>query len=355
MKRLILFIVLFISIWGLDAQVVITQNDMPSAGDTIRLSNSIDLSGINFQETGNNYTWDFSSLVPLYQSVDTFVNVDETPFVYQLVFFLSANLAQPLAEFNLFPGFELTDVFNFYKKSSSDFRSVGLGFTINGIPLPNKYNEPDILYHFPMVAGNVDSSMSSYNIDIPLLGYAGGWIKRVNHVDGWGTLITPYGDFQTLRMKSQVTQFDSLYVDSLGIGFPIYRNYAEYKWLGNGFGLPLCKITVEGLLPTISYIDSVRTMFVGVEEKKPAANMNIYPNPVTDKLYINLDLPSQTDLEIRLLNAMGTLVSVLEKKPVVSGNYSPGFSLGEMALKPGLYFISIQTGINITNKKIVIH
>ena len=355
MKKSLLLVLTFISLILLNAQVVITQNDMPSAGDTIRLSNSIDLGMINFQETGNNYTWDFSSLVPLYQSVDTFVNIDETPFVYQLVFFLSANLAQPMAEFNQFPGFEITDVFNFYKKSASDYRSVGLGFTINGIPLPNKYNEPDILYHFPMEIGNVDSSLSSYEIDIPALGYSGGWTKRVNHADGWGTLITPYGSFQTLRLKSEVTQFDSLYVDSLGFGFPVYRNYAEYKWLGNGFGLPLCTITVEGLLPTISYIDSVRTMFVGVEEKDLATELNIYPNPATDKLHINIDLPTQTDLEIRLLNAMGTLVSVLEKKPAVSGHYSHSFSIGEMALKPGLYFISIRTGINKTNKKIVVY
>ena len=339
----------------LNAQVVITQNDMPSAGDTIRLSSSIDLGGLNFQETGNNFTWDFSSLVPLNQTVDTFVNIDETPFVYQLVFFLSANLAQPLTEFNQFPGFEVTDVFNFYKKSNSDYRSVGLGFTINGIPLPNKFDEPDILYHFPMEPGNIDSSLSSYDIDIPLLGYAGGWTKRVNYVDGWGSLITPYGNFQTLRLKSEVTQFDSLYFDSLGIGIPIYRNYAEYKWLANGFGLPLCTITVEGLLPTISYIDSVRTLFVGHEEKTLSNQINIYPNPVNERFFIDIDIPENKNLEIILLSSMGMEVSVLEKARLVSGHYHAGFSIREMNLKPGLYFISIRAGDKLTTRKVLIY
>ena len=41
------------------------------------------------------------------------------------------------------------------------------------------------------------------------------------------------------------------YIDSLGFGFPVLRNFTEYKWLANDFGLPLCTVTDDGLLPMI--------------------------------------------------------------------------------------------------------
>ena len=75
-------------------------------------------------------------MFPLSQSVDTFVSVQETPWVYQLVFWGSANLAQPLKDFDFFQGFQVTDVYDFFKNTSSDFRKTGYGVTLNGIPLP---------------------------------------------------------------------------------------------------------------------------------------------------------------------------------------------------------------------------
>ncbi len=95
MKKLIslLFITLIsITIFG---QITITDNDMPEPGDTIRQSTSVDLGMLNFEETGNDFYWDFSTLTPFSQTVDTFVSVGETPWLYQILFFTSANLAQP--------------------------------------------------------------------------------------------------------------------------------------------------------------------------------------------------------------------------------------------------------------------
>lgn len=69
------------------AQITIDNGDMPQAGDTIRLSTAYDISGLDFSSTGPNFNWDFSELQPALQRVDTFVSVQETPWVYQLIFF----------------------------------------------------------------------------------------------------------------------------------------------------------------------------------------------------------------------------------------------------------------------------
>ncbi len=266
---------------GIFGQITITSSDMPEPGDTIRQSTSVDIGLVNYEQTGNDFTWDFSALTPFSQRVDTFVSVGETPWLYQILFFTSANMAQPGISFDQLPGIEVTDYYNYFKNSSSDFRSVGFGITFTGIPIPNKFDEPDKIYQFPIQTGNVDSSYSVHSIGLPSLGYYGGWKKRVNYTDGWGTLTTPYGTFETLRIKSVVQQFDSIYLDSLGFGIPFYQEFVEYKWLGNGHGLPLCTVKDDGILQTITYIDSVRNLSVGIPDSKLQTNVDIFPNPAS--------------------------------------------------------------------------
>jgi hypothetical protein len=331
------------------SQIIINQDDMPEDGDTIRTSTSIDIGMINFEETGNDFTWDFSGLIPFSQTVDTFVSVQETPWLYQLVFFLSSNLARKLTEFDQYPGFTVTDTYEYYKNSSSDFRLTGNAATLSGIPLPNKFQNPDFIYKFPLTAGNVDSSLANYEISIPGIGYSGGWKKRVNHADGWGTLITPYGSFQTIRVKSDIIQLDSLYLDTLGIGFPFYRQYTEYKWLGDGFGLPLCTVTDDGLLSTISYIDSVRSLFVGIPALGTKTQpIHVFPNPSKGEFFIHLDETPGEPMELTILDIRG---NVLERK-----EYSPTkeIRLNLSYLPAGIYFLQLKNSNAIHQKRIII-
>jgi hypothetical protein len=343
MRRIFLLPILLFS-FSLSAQIIILQDDMPNTGDTIRYSTSIDLGGINFEETGENHNWNFSSLLPLTQAVDTFTSVSETPLVYQVVFFLYSNLAKPLTSFDEIPGFEVSDPYEFYKKSSSEYKMVGYGITMNGIPIPNKFENADVIYHFPISYSTVDSSYSSYEFDIPTLGYLGGWKKRVNYCDGWGTLTTPFGTFQTLRLKSEIIQFDSIYIDSLGLGLPITRNFTEYKWLGNDFGLPLCKVMDDGLLTQIEYLDSARSLLVNVNNEVAVMNkISIFPNPAKERLYIKSD---QKILSFTLFNSHGNHL-------MTNGVYANDFSFRLSDYSPGIYMIAIKTEDQIQYEKII--
>ncbi|MCB0805420.1 MAG: T9SS type A sorting domain-containing protein [Bacteroidales bacterium] len=340
---------------SLKAQLTITQSDMPQAGDTIRLSTTIDLGLIDYETTGEGITWDFSSLMPLAQRVDSFVSVQQTPWVYQLVFFGAANLAQPLQEFDQFPGFQVTDVYNFYKNSASDYRLSGYGVTLNSIPVPTKFGTADIIYHFPVNYDNLDSSQSSYQFAIPGLGYSGGWKKRINHADGWGTLITPFGSFETIRIKTEVTQYDSLHIDSLGIGFPVYRQFTEYKWLGNDFGLPLCEITKEGLLTTVNYIDSARVLFTNTETAiEPGQTISVYPNPVSEHIYIAFGGRLTSDAQVTIFNSTGKMV-YSQAIPAYSLNQGAfTIKIDEAGMKPGIYVALIKTKNEEVVKKLLV-
>src|SRR6185369_9997600 len=80
---------------------------------------------------------------------------------------------------------------------------------------------------------------------IPNFGYYRKQQTRTNEVDGWGTLITPFGTFNTLRVKSTLNITDSIYLDTLGFGLTIPRQtIVEYKWLAPGKKIPVLEVDI---------------------------------------------------------------------------------------------------------------
>jgi hypothetical protein len=257
MRKTSTILILLICSISLQAQITINTSDMPNISDTIRMSTTSVPTFPDPALTGPDYAWDFSSLLPDGQSVESYVSVSSTPFLYQLIFNASvANLASPIAAIDFIPGLDVSDAYVFYKNTQNAYQRAGYAATAFGIPVPLKFDNPEILYKFPLSANSTaDSSQSNFSFSVPNLGYLGIQRKRVNEVDGWGSLTTPYGTFDVLRLKSMVYEYDSLYIDSVQTGFPLIRNYTEYQWLGNGQGVPLLSITQEGSITTVRYRD----------------------------------------------------------------------------------------------------
>lgn len=245
------------------AQVIITSDNMPDQGDTIRVSAStypvMDLPDPEL--TGFDYAWDYSTLTPTSQNVLQFVSPTQTPILYQFTFTPAvANLASPIEGFD-FVELQVTDAFTFYKNTSNEFVRAGYAASIMGLPLPMKYTQPEKIYKFPLSVNSLaDSSLSEITVQYPTVAYFNLTKKRVNKVDGSGTLSTPYGTFNTLRVKSVIYERDSLYLDSLQTGVPIIRNIIEYQWLSPDFIVPVLTITQEGAIYTVQYPDSLRAI-----------------------------------------------------------------------------------------------
>ena len=262
MKKVITLIALILLNFGLFAQITITRNDMPNVGDTIRLSSAVILPGIDPSLTGPDYNWDFTMLEPQSQTVEGYVSPTTTPFLYQIIFNQAvANLASPIEGLNFLPNFEITNAYIFYKASDNNYVRAGYAATIAGVPVPMKYDQAELLYSFPLQATSpADSSYSTYSLAFPGVGYFSIERKRVNVVDGWGLLTTPFGTFNTLRVKSNVYEYDSLYIDSVQVGVPVNRYYTEYKWLANGHSVPVLAVTQEGPVVTAQYIDTIHNL-----------------------------------------------------------------------------------------------
>lgn len=326
------------------SQITIDQSDMPSPGDTIRKSTVLNIDLYDFTETGTDYTWDYSDLIPITQMIDTFVKVTETPVAYWPFFLLSADMASPTAG-SPFPQVPLNDIFAFYKKSTSSFSDLGFAANVFGIPLPFKFDNADILFKFPMNYSNVDSSQSGFEFGIPDVGYILVERSRVNTVDGWGTLTTPYGSFEVLRLKSEVHELDSIYIDSLGFGVPINLNYTEYKWVAKSQKIPLLTATDNLFGFVVEYVDSIRDLTVDMPEKLRSENnsLKVYPNPAKKIITISLFVGKPDDIQYTIHGMDGKIYALINRINTIPGQNDFQLNLNSMGLSPGRYIIKAVT------------
>lgn len=341
---------------GIFAQINITSSDMPSTGDTIRTSTNITTGGIDYTLTGENFNWDFGSLFPIIQTVDTFKSVTSVPFVYQLVFIpnIVANLALSMYDFDMIPGIEIEETYRFFKNSSSSFKDVGIAATVEGIPMPIKFDEPDIIYNFPLNYGDVDSCFSGVEFNLPGFVYLYIERKRINVVDGWGNLTTPFGSFDVIRIKSDIFEYDSVFIDSLGFGIAIDRKITEYKWLGNGYGIPLLQVAVEGPIVNVSYIDSVRNPITGIrEETAVGSQLKIFPNPSSCPVNIHFSIDKPGNIELSIYSIYGVKLADIVSGYKQAGNYKVQFDPATLGLSKGVYLIHLRNNENLIYKKLV--
>ena len=334
-------------------QITIDNNDMPAGGENFNISITSNLQGVSASATGQNISWDFSALTTNNQTVDTFFSILATqyiPVTYNLIYNNPLDQAhranvvtRSFNSNNPFPQVQITENFNFYKSSSSGYAQVGQGAKINGIPTAMKYDVALSLFKFPMVYGDMDSTVSKYGTAIPTIGYYGQTFKRVNKVDGYGSLTTPYGTFDVMRVKSVINTVDTIYLDTLHFGTHLNRPVeTQYIWLGDNQGDPLLFISKVGNNTTIRFKDNIST---AVETGNRINNRDIiiFPNPAST----SINIISETNIgKAEIINILGEIVLTRENNITV---------LNISSLKTGIYMVRLysENGTLITVRKFI--
>ena len=167
MKKALFFLLMTVISSYMFAQITVTTSDLPTSSSKIRLSTALTAGSIDYTLTDTNYVWDFSSLVAVSQTIDTFVTVASTSIYYYPSFILSANQAEKQPDLNLLI-FTLSNTYNFYKNSSASYAEIGYGtqFSVIPVPIPLKYDNPDVMYKFPLNYNNSDSSASNGSVSL---------------------------------------------------------------------------------------------------------------------------------------------------------------------------------------------
>ncbi len=290
------------------AQITVTSADMPAVGDTVRTSVAFNSESFDFAATGDGFTWDFSGLNPVSQRVDTFYAVTSTPVVFWPFFLTSADLVNTFNPAAILPGLPEALAYRFLESSNSRYQDLGYGLIFEGTPIPLKYSDADEIYQFPMNYGQSYADDATLELALPDVGYVLIERSRENTIDGWGTLTTPFGTFETLRYKSEVEEYDSLFIN--GSGQAIQRNYTEYHWLAQGMKVPLLQVTIDETAGNmVMYQDSARVINVGLfENQREATTLKIMPNPVYHQARLQFNAEKATSAELIIFDLHGKLV-----------------------------------------------
>ncbi len=339
---------------NLNAQITITNADMLSVNDTFRLSTTIDMWSIDPTLTGANYTWDFSFLTPNAQDLDTAVSVGSTPFLYQVYFnnaFVypawKADYAVAGQGFDISGFVTVSDVFDYFKNSSTKFQNVGFGSNISGIPSSTRKDPIEVIYEFPLNYLDTYTNYSEYEFEIPTIMAYKQTMDKSAEVDGWGTVITPYGTFNALRVKFTLDITDSTYIDAVGFPIVIPRPQSyEYHWLANGEDVPVLKLaaTTGDVVTQITYKDFFIPN-IGVAENSSEISLSVYPNPAANNVYITSDVNLNA---ITLFDAYGRQVYY----STVNGTHHV-LNVNEN-WSNGIYFVEVSNQNGFKREKLII-
>lgn len=333
MKQIYILGIFLLVIQTSFSQITVTQNDFANAGDTVRMSiANIDYL-LNFGSSGANHTWDFSNLQMKSQRVDSFFKETDAPFSYILYFSnvsINPNRAN-IAVFGPDPApilpilqLNITNTVNFFYKNSSHYVQPGFGAEINGFPIPIAFDNKDVIYNFPLNYGDKDTSQSGYSIPLLGVGFYGYQQTRTNEVDGWGMVTTPFGTFDAVRVKSDITAQDTFFVNSFNFGFTIPRlGVRQYKWITNGQKEPVLQINTQVLpfnieiIQSIWYRDSIHRVVNGVASiPAPDFTFSVYPNPA-GKQFTVTHPDDMNDANLMITDEVGR---ILLNKPMQSNN-----------------------------------
>ena len=279
-KNIILILIAILSVELSFSQVVYNSSDFANIGDSIHVSKAkTGLNGFDFIQTGVNHFWNYDTLP--YSTQSDIKWVDPLTAGYKAAWCLTnsiifgcnaqfsnfTNLAINDLDSLQYGSFEVSNVVKHYEKNSNNltYKMLGGKVFIGGLPVIKiaEINDADTIFNFPLQYNDIDSCNSNYLIKISgdSTKYVS-YYKRYNHVEGWGTLVTPYNTFDNvLKVKTIITKIDTLYIG--GNTHQYIDTLFEFKWFDSAYKIPVLEVKAnkvgQNIVTTgISYIDSLR-------------------------------------------------------------------------------------------------
>ena len=105
-------------------------------------------------------------------------------------------------------------------------------------------------------------------------------------------------------------------------------------------------------------VDFIPITFTGKEEidKTEIKISSPYPNPFTNNIYFDFHLPKKTFTKISVYDILGNRIADLVNEELDTGIHSISWNgTDNISLKPGIYFIALNTGDNLITIKIIKH
>ncbi|WP_235297342.1 T9SS type A sorting domain-containing protein [Portibacter marinus] len=337
-------------------QLTYTSELHVQIGDLIEFQvNNIVDPETDFELTGENVEWDYADLVSQRFDSVRFVDPNESGYrsAYCLANFIFfncqerfndvTNIAVKASDSLGIEGFRTENIVRHFLQSKEQYSETMLGVSVdfNGtlVPIGIEFINPDTIYQFPFTYNSKDSSTSRLELDLGLIGLDVSFSRnrrRINHVDGYGSLKTPAGSYnEVLKMKTLIFNSDTTYYDTVRI--VTTSNEIEYKWFAKGFADPVLqvwglRVNDSELLGEVRWQSMAETS--SVSHQVFDTEILVSPNPFNEMIQVT----SVNKLkEFNLLDVNGHSVFSSE----VNGLYQ--YHISTPDLDAGIYFLIVST------------
>lgn len=328
------------------AQITITRSDMPQSGDTARVMNAAITPNLatRLAATGADFEWNFADLQPQNDELHNYRAGLQTPYFY----FLTAYGREVQESVNLLV-INLEQLYDFYSLNNNRFAITGKGFTVTGLPLPAFFSDADEMFFLPLTYQRNDSSTFAYGLDIPTVGEYSSRGGRKTEVDGWGSITTPKGTYDCLRVKSTLRISDSITFNGFNIGLPL-RTEVQYYWLAKGEKAPILKATGNSFFGqftpnVIQYRYNAPVLVPQLKVQVEAGKVLLYPNPTSEILYLAVNGIDRIEA-VQMFDEYGRLVKAIESHP------QAGIDIRD--LQSGLYTVRVYGQYGVYTEKMVV-
>ena len=263
------------------AQITITSDNVPVPGTNV-LRGIDDLPvGLDPGTPGPGKTWDFSPLFSEDIISYSYVNPLATPYPG---YYPDANLAVHTSD----------TAYSYLYYDQDIFEMEGLVMFYQGETYAFNYTPDLILLNFPFTFG--DEISQDYFFE---------WIYANNddsvrlrsHVtkylesDAFGTVILPVGTFDAIRSIVTQVNKDSIWAQVLGDWMLISTtvttsNYYDWYTDDPDVDISLVSFQYDETWSTLESVEFFRESFVGTGPEISKTDFNIYPNPASEKIFI---------------------------------------------------------------------
>ena len=322
----------------LEAQVSITVADLPQNGDLYYISNANPFEELELGVTGADMLWNYDFLSPIFQDSSVWVAPTETNPAYFFLWF-DADIAEESGQTIDSEFFTLEDLYNFYKKTTSEFSITGQAGTITGIPLPIGFDDNDKVLDLPLNYGDTYSSAAGFNFDIPGICSWQETRNRTCEVDGWGSITTPLDTYEALRVKCVVDIEDIFTTDGLEV--PVAYTTNEYRWMSPDEGIPVLQINTQSILglETVTAVIYKDTLIIptSITAHSNLSGLSLQTNIIQNGT-LQLIAGGGSD---RMVSAFITNMNGQQVSEVYNGHIAPGTSLSipVSSLPFGMYLL----------------
>ena len=326
----------FVAVSQALAQITLLSTDMTSIGDYIeRYTDTIPTYSPG--ASGPGVTWDFSAAVNDTIAITNVVTVASTGWAGT---FGSSDYAMQ----------GVTDSYLFFTHDANSLTTTGAAGDLlnNGDQIESPFSDPLILHQFPRTYGShfddtyafiTEASGAGLPTPIPVYRIK---LTHTGHVydttDAYGTLITPTGTYDALRVKS--VDFTTDVIEIKLFAFSQWTEFStsvdtsvSYSWHAKEEKLAIAEFAFDsiGNPARFTYSSVPPVVTTGIAQADENSSVVIYPQPAIDQLCMASEKP--------LSNAYAQIFAMDGK--MVLNNRVNGTCLNVSELRSGMYILCI--------------